>query len=75
MVTGQRAFEADSPFAKVGMIVKQELANPSMFNPQVSTNLEKMIIKMYDKDPHRRHKTVKEVLENLEACTRVRSAA
>ena len=69
MATGKLPFEADTPFA-VGIKQKSEAPkDPKEFNPQISDDLNQVILKCLEKEKENRYQSVNEVrseLENIE---------
>ena len=66
MLTGRLPFEADTPFA-VGVKQKSEMPkNPKEYNPQISDDLSKVILKCMEKESENRFQNVSEVRSELE---------
>ncbi|MFX0200830.1 MAG: protein kinase, partial [Candidatus Hodarchaeota archaeon] len=69
MVTGQVPFEGDTPFT-IGMKHKGEMPqNPKELNPQISDDLNRVILRCLEKEKDKRYQSAGEVrteLENIE---------
>jgi serine/threonine protein kinase/lipopolysaccharide biosynthesis regulator YciM len=69
MVTGQVPFEGDTPYS-IGVKHKSELPrNPIEINPQISDDLNRMILKCLEKEKDKRYQSAGELrseLENIE---------
>jgi len=67
MVTGRAPFEGDTPLA-VAMKHKSEAPpNPKTFDPQLSDDLARLILRCLEKDKTRRYQTAEELLADLGA--------
>lgn len=67
MVTGQPLFEGESPWS-VAMKHKSELpVHPIKLNPQIPTDLNRLILRCLEKDKTRRYQTAEEILSDLSA--------
>jgi serine/threonine protein kinase/lipopolysaccharide biosynthesis regulator YciM len=69
MVTGRVPFEGDTPYS-IGVKHKSELPrNPKEINPQISDDLNRMILKCLEKEKDKRYQSAGELrseLENIE---------
>ncbi len=69
MVTGQVPFEGDTPYS-IGVKHKSEVPrNPQEINPQISDDLNRMILKCLEKEKEKRYQSAGELrseLENIE---------
>jgi serine/threonine protein kinase/Flp pilus assembly protein TadD len=66
MTTGRLPFEADTPFA-VGIKQKSDVPpNPKEFNPQLSEDLTRVILKCLEKGKEKRYQSAGEVRAELE---------
>ena len=69
MVTGRVPFEGDTPYS-IGVKHKSELPrNPQEINPQISDDLNRMILKCLEKEKDKRYQSAGELrseLENIE---------
>jgi serine/threonine protein kinase/tetratricopeptide (TPR) repeat protein len=67
MVTGQPPFEGESPLS-VAMKHKSELpVDPNKLNPQIPSDLNRLILRCLEKDRTRRYQTAEEILTDLAA--------
>ncbi|MEW5961335.1 MAG: protein kinase [Chloroflexota bacterium] len=67
MLTGRVPFSADTPFATVHDHIYTPLPLPSSLNPDISPEIERMLLKALAKEPDDRFATVEELLTGLEA--------
>jgi serine/threonine protein kinase/tetratricopeptide (TPR) repeat protein len=67
MVTGQAAFEAESPSGYMEKHCREKPVAPTRLNPAVPVRLEQVILKCLEKDRQKRYQTVEEVCRDLEA--------
>ena len=65
MGTGRRAFAEEIPSRLIAAILHQPPVSPRAFNPRISPELERIILKCMDKDPARRFQSAKELLVDL----------
>jgi TolB-like protein/Tfp pilus assembly protein PilF/predicted Ser/Thr protein kinase len=65
MGTGRRAFPEELPSLVIDAILHQPPVPPRAFNPRISPELERIILKCLDKDPRRRFQTAKELSVDL----------
>lgn len=66
MGSGHRAFAEDIPSRLIAAILHQPPVSPRAFNPRISPELERIILKCLDKDPGRRFQSAKELLVDLQ---------
>jgi len=65
MLTGRCPFEADTPFA-IGVKQKSEIPkSPKEYNPQISDDLNRVILKCLEKDKENRYQSANEVRSEL----------
>jgi len=66
MVTGQVPFEGDTPYS-IGVKHKSEVPrNPKDINPQISDDLNRMILKCLEKEKEKRYQSAGELRSELE---------
>ncbi len=65
MVTGQVPFDADTPFAVVLKHVNEPLPIPHVLNPDISPDVERVILKALAKEPDDRYQTAGELAQAL----------
>jgi serine/threonine protein kinase len=70
IVTGRVPFDADTPFAIILKHLNEPLTPPSQLNPNVSANLEAVILKAMSKNPEDRYQSGKELADALENAIR-----
>jgi serine/threonine protein kinase len=66
LVTGNLPFEADTPFGTVLKHINSPLTPPSDIVPDLSPNIEAVIIRTLAKDPNHRYQTAREFITDLE---------
>lgn len=66
MTTGQVPFEGDSAVAVAYKHVHEEPPRPRRFNPNISPELESLILKALEKDPAKRFATASEMKQGIE---------
>ena len=66
MLTGELPFHGESFSSIMNKIITQEPLAPSKINPAISKKLDKIILKLLEKDPDDRYNNAKEVLEDLD---------
>ncbi|MDA2914474.1 tetratricopeptide repeat protein, partial [Acidobacteriia bacterium AH_259_A11_L15] len=65
MATGQRAFREEVPTRLADDIVHKTPTPPTQLNPDLSTDLERIILKCLEKDPENRYQSAKELRVDL----------
>ncbi len=66
MGAGRRAFAEEIPSRLIAAILHQPPVSPRAFNPRISPELERIVLKCLDKDPGRRFQSAKELLVDLQ---------
>jgi len=66
MLTGRVPFTADSAIGVAFMQMKEDPAPPKTLNPQITSDLEHVILRALQKDPSLRYSTVAEMKNDLE---------
>jgi serine/threonine protein kinase len=66
LLTGEKPFQGKTSMEIVLKVVNQEPAPPSRLKPQVSTQLDAVVLKAMEKDRERRYRTAVELAEDLE---------
>lgn len=67
LFTGKVPFTGDSAIAIGFKQLKEEPAPPSALNPQITPELERVILKALQKDPIKRHRSVTDLRSDLKA--------
>jgi serine/threonine protein kinase/tetratricopeptide (TPR) repeat protein len=70
VVTGRRAFPEDEPLPLMDAILYQPPDSPHHLEPEISPDLERIILKCLEKDPEHRYQSMKEVIAELTAVVR-----
>ncbi len=65
MFTGEEPFTGEDPRTIVLKHLTQPVQPPRKINPEIPEWLERVILKMLEKDCHRRHSSLKEVMDDL----------
>jgi len=65
MATGKVPFEGDSPVAIALKHIQQEPETPTEINPHISRNLEKIILKLIQKDQASRYQNTQDLIEDI----------
>jgi serine/threonine protein kinase len=73
LVTGQRAFKADSDFALLEKVRKVDIVPPRKINPQLPKELEKIIAKAMSREAGQRYAWASSLAQDLERFMRDRS--
>lgn len=58
MVTGRLPFEGETPISVALMHIQNQPIPPSQFNPNITENIEKIILKAINKNPNERYENV-----------------
>ncbi len=66
MLTGRVPFSADTPFATVHDHIYTPLPPPSSVNPEITPQVERMLLKALAKNPEDRYPSAKDLLEAVE---------
>ena len=66
LLTGQRAFKAESDFSLLEMVRNVELTPPTIVNKNIPDDLEKIVFKALAKDPEDRYQWASELSEALQ---------
>ncbi len=66
MLTGRRLYRRDTDFATMSAIVNEPVVPPSRSRPELSPELDHIVLSALDKDPARRFPTAGEMLEAIE---------
>ena len=75
MATGRRAFRGETSAELLGAILRERPAKPSELNSAVPGSVERIILKMLEKDRTARYQSAGEVLAELEEFQRSAAAA
>jgi serine/threonine protein kinase len=65
MVTGQLPFSTDSPATTLYQQVHKDPQAPSFVNPQVTSNVDRVILRALKKDPEARYQTASHLVNDL----------
>ncbi|HYK88365.1 MAG TPA: protein kinase [Acidobacteriota bacterium] len=65
MATGRRAFEGSTPAMVSDAILRRAPVAPTRLNPEVSTALQRIILKALEKNPRKRYQSANELLNDL----------
>ena len=65
MVTGLPPFDGTNAFDTIAHVLNEEPVPPRRLNPEISEELEELILKMMSKDPDRRPQTIAELQQRL----------
>lgn len=68
MLTGKVPFDGDNPVAIAYKHVREDPLPPSMLNPDVSPELESVVMKALAKNPENRYQSAVEMRADLERC-------
>jgi serine/threonine protein kinase len=66
MLTGKPPFEAETSVALLHKHIKEKPKSPSKVNPQISKELDKIILTCLDKNPDRRYSSAQVLSDDLE---------
>src|SRR5262249_45073763 len=67
LLTGQRLFIGDSDFATLEKVRNVEIVPPSTYNPSISEELERIVLKALARDPDDRYQNAIELHDDLQA--------
>jgi tetratricopeptide (TPR) repeat protein/TolB-like protein len=70
MLTGKNPFLADTVVATTGRIVKDSPAPVRESSPDIDPRLERIVMRLLDKDPEARYPTTRELVKELEGLRR-----
>ncbi len=65
MMTGRAPFSADTPYSIIHDHIYTPLPLPTSLNPDISPNVERVLLKALDKDPNARYATATEFMDAL----------
>jgi eukaryotic-like serine/threonine-protein kinase len=68
MLTGRVPFDGDNPVAIAYKHVREDPLAPSLLNPDISPELEAVVMKALAKNPENRYQTAMEMRSDLERC-------
>jgi tRNA A-37 threonylcarbamoyl transferase component Bud32 len=71
LLTGRRLFAAPSDFETLMLVQAAEVPPPSIVNPEVSTEIDAVVLKALARDPHDRFDSGEEMAEALEEVSRI----
>jgi serine/threonine-protein kinase len=74
MLTGRVPFSADTPYAVIHDHIYSPLPLPRSINPNLSPDLERVLLKALDKDPRARFATASDLMQALETAAAVPNA-
>ncbi len=66
MATGKVPFLGETPFQILMKHVREPLPSPSKYNPEISPELERIILKATDKKPKNRYRSALEMMKDIE---------
>jgi predicted Ser/Thr protein kinase len=75
LATGRPVFDGDSPHRVIGRILNDEVTAPRSVRPDLSRDLETILLKCLNKDPGQRYRTARELADDLRALTEGRPIA
>jgi len=67
MLTGRVPFEGDTPLSIAVKKKTEPVPDPKKLNPQISENLDRLILKCLEKDREKRYQNVEDVISDLES--------
>ena len=67
LVTGRAPFSGANPFDTIAHVINDAPVPPRQLNPEISEALEKLILKMLEKDRELRPQSITELQQNLQA--------
>jgi beta-lactam-binding protein with PASTA domain len=68
MLTGKVPFDGENPVAIAYKHVREDPLPPSMINPDISSELEAVVMKALSKNPENRYQSAVEMCSDLERC-------
>ncbi|PKQ28300.1 MAG: serine/threonine protein kinase [Candidatus Anoxymicrobium japonicum] len=68
MLTGKTPFDGDNPVSIAYKQVREDPLAPSLLNPDISPELESVVMKALAKNPENRYQTAMEMRSDLERC-------
>jgi tetratricopeptide (TPR) repeat protein/predicted Ser/Thr protein kinase len=66
-LTGQRPFEGDSMVETLAQVIQRDPPPPSTLNPLCPQALDRIVLRLLEKDPAKRYQSAEELLEDLPA--------
>lgn len=67
MLTGQIPFDGENPISIALKQVNENIKIPSQINPEIPSQLDRIIIKMTNKNPEDRYNNMQEVIDDLKS--------
>jgi tetratricopeptide (TPR) repeat protein len=67
LIVGQRPFSGASEFAAMSAVVNDPIVPPARLRPGMPPELERIVLRLLEKDPARRYQTSEEVATDLDA--------
>ena len=67
MLVGRRLYKRDTDFAMMMAIVQEQVAPPSAQRPDVSPELDQLVLTALEKDPNKRFATAADMIEAIES--------
>jgi hypothetical protein len=67
MLTGRRLYKRENDYATLMAITTEDVPPPSQHRPEVSAELDRIVMTALEKDPDRRYATAAAMLEDIEA--------
>jgi WD40 repeat protein/tRNA A-37 threonylcarbamoyl transferase component Bud32 len=64
-ITGRPPFHGEGAFETIRMVIDSPPVSPRVVNPKLSRDLETIVLKCLEKDPHRRYQTAGEFADDL----------
>lgn len=65
MLTGKVPFDADNPISIALKQVQESMPRPSSINPSIPAELDRIILKMTEKEPAKRYSSIKELMSDV----------
>lgn len=66
-LTGQRPFEGDSMVETLAQVLQRDPPPPSSLNPLCPTELDRIVLRLLEKEPERRYQSADELIQALPA--------